>query len=203
VNDPQAFAPDGSALYYRTDEGHEFAYLARINLETGEREPVIRPDWDVWYAYFSRPGNYLILGINEDARTRIRAYEYPSMQETDLPDAGVLDITSVGMSADESQLAFYASTPRTPRNLYVANVAGEQGSGPKRLTDTLNPEIDPEHLVTAESVRFASYDEVEIPGILYRPHSASADTPVPALVWVHGGPGGQSRIVRQDLLQAG
>jgi dipeptidyl aminopeptidase/acylaminoacyl peptidase len=175
VNDPQAFAPDGSALYYRTDEGHEFAYLARINLETGEREPVIRPDWDVWYAYFSRPGNYLILGINEDARTRIRAYEYPSMQETDLPDAGVLDITSVGMSADESQLAFYASTPRTPRNLYVANVAGEQGSGPKRLTDTLNPEIDPEHLVTAESVRFASYDEVEIPGILYRPHSASAD----------------------------
>ncbi len=201
VNDPQAFAPDGSALYIRTDEGHEFAYLARINLETGEREPVIRPDWDVRYAYFSRLGNFLIVGINEDARTRIRAYEYPSLREIDLPDAGVLDITSVGISADESRLAFYASTPRTPRNLYVASVEGERGSGPKRLTDTLNPEIDPEHLVTAEPVRFASYDDVEIPGILYRPHSASADTPVPALVWVHGGPGGQSRIGYSNLIQ--
>jgi dipeptidyl aminopeptidase/acylaminoacyl peptidase len=201
VNDPQAFSPDASALYMRTDEGSEFAYLARIDLETGERESVVETDWDVWYAYFSRPGNYLILGINENARTRIRAYEYPSLQEIDLPDAGVLDITSVGMSDDESRLAFYASTPRTPRNLYVASVEGEQGSQPKRLTDTLNPEIDPEHLVTAEPVRFASYDGVEIPGILYRPHSASADTPVPALVWVHGGPGGQSRIGYSNLIQ--
>ncbi|MEJ2311325.1 MAG: S9 family peptidase [Gemmatimonadales bacterium] len=201
VNDPQAFSPDGSALYFRTDEGHEFAYLARIDLETGEREPVVRPDWDIWYAYFSRPGNYLIVGVNEDARTRIRAYEYPSMHEIDLPDAGDLDITSVAMSADEGLLAFYASTPRTPRNLYVASVEGEQGSEPKRLTDTLNPEIDPEHLVSAESVRFASYDGVEIPGILYKPHSASTEAPVPALVWVHGGPGGQSRIGYSNLIQ--
>jgi dipeptidyl aminopeptidase/acylaminoacyl peptidase len=201
VNDPQAFAPDGSALYLRTDEGHEFAYLARIDLQTGEREAVLQPDWDVRYAYFSRPGNYLIVGINEDARTRIRAYEYPSLHEIDLPNAGDLDITSVGMSADESRIAFYASTARTPRNLYVASMEGEQSRGPRRLTDTLNPEIDPEHLVSAESVRFASYDDVEIPGILYRPHSASTDTPVPALVWVHGGPGGQSRIGYSNLIQ--
>ena len=32
-----------------------------------------------------------------------------------------------------------------------------------------------------------------MPGILYRPREASASNPVPALVWVHGGPGGQSR----------
>jgi dipeptidyl aminopeptidase/acylaminoacyl peptidase len=201
VYDPEAFAPDGSALYFRTDEGSEFAYLARIDLDTGEREAVIQPDWDVWYAYFSRPGNYLIAGINEDARTRIRAYEYPSMREIALPEAGALDITSVGMSDDESQLAFYASTPKTPRNLYVATLEGERASEPKRLTDTLNPDIDPEHLVNAESVRFASYDGVEIPGILYKPHLASAETPVPALVWVHGGPGGQSRIGYSHLIQ--
>ena len=34
---------------------------------------------------------------------------------------------------------------------------------------------------------------MDIPAVLYRPKSASADKPVPALVWVHGGPGGQSR----------
>jgi dipeptidyl aminopeptidase/acylaminoacyl peptidase len=45
----------------------------------------------------------------------------------------------------------------------------------------------------ARSVRFTSYDGLEVPGILYRPREASAESPVPAIVWVHGGPGGQSR----------
>ena len=81
ANGAQAFSPDGTGLYITTDEGGEFAYLARIDLESGEREPVLQPGWDVRYAYFSKPGNYLVVGINEDARTRIRMFEYPSMEE--------------------------------------------------------------------------------------------------------------------------
>jgi dipeptidyl aminopeptidase/acylaminoacyl peptidase len=42
-------------------------------------------------------------------------------------------------------------------------------------------------------VRFPSFDGLEIPAIYYRPHQASLENPAPALVWVHGGPGGQSR----------
>src|SRR5690606_27916774 len=76
-----------------------------------------------------------------------------------------------------------------------------EGGEPKRLTNTLNPEIDSEDLVDAEVIRFASYDGLEIPGILYRPHQASTDDPVPALVWVHGGPGGQSRVGYSPLIQ--
>ena len=194
----QAVSPDGTGLYITTDEGGEFAYLARIDLESGEREPVLQPGWDVRYAYFSKPGNYLVVGINEDARTRIRMFEYPSMEEMSLPDLAGLDITTVYMSRDETRLAFYASTPRTPSNLYVAGLGEDQ---PERLTDTLNPEIDPEHLVEPEQVSFTSYDGVEIPGILYRPHGASPDNPAPGLVWVHGGPGGQSRVGYFSLIQ--
>jgi dipeptidyl aminopeptidase/acylaminoacyl peptidase len=36
---------------------------------------------------------------------------------------------------------------------------------------------------------------------LYKPHQASADNKVPALVLVHGGPGGQSRIGYRALIQ--
>ena len=42
-------------------------------------------------------------------------------------------------------------------------------------------------------IRYRSFDELEIPAILYQPHGANAAAPVPALVMVHGGPGGQSR----------
>ncbi|PHO01612.1 S9 family peptidase, partial [Rhodobacteraceae bacterium 4F10] len=60
-------------------------------------------------------------------------------------------------------------------------------------TDVLNKEINPEDLVKAKVIRYPSFDGVTIPAIYYLPHQASEDTKVPALVWVHGGPGGQSR----------
>ena len=95
-------------------------------------------------------------------------------------------------------MAFNASTSRTPPDLYIYDFSAE---APRRLTRSLSPEIDVLDLVEAEVVRFASHDGLEIPGLLYKPHAASADNKVPALVWVHGGPGGQSRIEYNALLQ--
>jgi dipeptidyl aminopeptidase/acylaminoacyl peptidase len=50
-------------------------------------------------------------------------------------------------------------------------------------------------------VRFASFDGRQVPGILYKPHGAGPESKVPALLWVHGGPGGQSRIGYSGLIQ--
>ncbi len=194
----QDFGPDGS-LYLTSDEGAEFTYLARMDLESGEKEIVLQPEWDVWYAYFSENDSYMVVGINEDARTRIRMYRVPDMTQVELPAMGAIDITSVRISDDETMMAFYASSSTSPGNLYVHELGGM--GAPRKLTSSLNPDIDPNHLVEAEVVRFASYDGVEIPGVLYRPHQASPDTPAPALVWVHGGPGGQSRVGYSGLIQ--
>jgi dipeptidyl aminopeptidase/acylaminoacyl peptidase len=62
-----------------------------------------------------------------------------------------------------------------------------------RLTDSLSKDIDPEDLVDSRVVRFKSFDGMVVPSIFYAPHQAGATTKVPALVWVHGGPGGQTR----------
>ena len=71
----------------------------------------------------------------------------------------------------------------------------------KQLTNTLNPEINQEDLVNAEVVRFKSFDGLEIPSIFYKPKNASETNKAPALVWVHGGPGGQSRVGYRPLIQ--
>ncbi|MEX0272754.1 MAG: alpha/beta hydrolase family protein, partial [Flavobacteriaceae bacterium] len=42
---------------------------------------------------------------------------------------------------------------------------------------------------------------LKIPAIYYRPHQASPENKVPDLVWVHGGPGGQSRQNFSPLIQ--
>jgi dipeptidyl aminopeptidase/acylaminoacyl peptidase len=48
-------------------------------------------------------------------------------------------------------------------------------------------------LVDGEVVRYKSFDGLDIPAILFKPKGASADAKVPAVVDVHGGPGGQNR----------
>jgi dipeptidyl aminopeptidase/acylaminoacyl peptidase len=195
-NSPAAFTPDSRALLFTTDEGQEFAYLARHDLATGDKSVVLKTDWDVWGANYSRNGRYLTVSINNDARTELRVFEAATMQRVPLP-AMSGNITGVLFSRDESRIAFYVNDSRTPSDLFAARIGGE----PTRLTRSLSRKIDPAHLVDAQVVRFDSYDGLTIPGILYRPHGVDASNRAPALVMVHGGPGGQARIGYSALIQ--
>jgi len=195
---PQTFSPDGKSLYFTTDKDSEFQYLARYDLDTGTPEKVLEEDWDILYCYFSKQGTYMIVGINNDARTELRVYEADSMKRLELPKLPDAEIRNATLSRDESRMTFYASSSRMPRDLFYYDMSG---GTPRKLTRSLNPKIDPDHLVDGEVVRFDSFDGVEIPGILYKPHQASPENKVPALVWVHGGPGGQARIRYSGLLQ--
>ncbi len=196
------FDPASETLLYVTDRGDEFRYLVAYDLASGEAAELVHPAWDVLGADYSDSGDYLSVWINNDARTEIRVYRTDSMERVDLPDLPEAEISGVEFSPDEDRIAFYASTPRSPRNLYVSDFGSDpQSAEVRQLSDTLNPTIDPEHLVAPEIVRFASYDGVEIPGLLYKPHEASPENEVPALVWIHGGPGGQSRVGYREGLQ--
>ncbi|MDH3732662.1 MAG: S9 family peptidase [Gemmatimonadota bacterium] len=193
-----SFTPDNSGLYVTTNEGSEFSRLALMDLEGGETETLLETDWDVMFASFSKNDRYMVVGVNEDGRNAIRMFEMPDMTEIELPDMGGLNVNSVRVSDDETMLAMYAASSRTPGNLYVYELGGP---APLQLTSSLNRAIDDRNLVDGEVARFASYDGLDVPGILYKPHQASPSTPVPAMVWVHGGPGGQSRIGYNGLIQ--
>ena len=195
---PTDFSPRDGKLYYLTDEDSEFTYLNRYVIEGQDHETVLEADWDVNYAYFSQSGRYLIVGINNDARTELRIYDPATMTQIELPSLPDASVTDVGFSRDETVMGFYAGSSRMPNDLFVYRMSGGE---PRQLTRSLNPAVDADALVDGEVVRFASYDGVEIPGILYKPHDASDINKVPALVWVHGGPGGQSRIGHNRQIQ--
>jgi dipeptidyl aminopeptidase/acylaminoacyl peptidase len=201
-NKPAEFTRDGRALYYFTDEGGEFARLARHDLADGTTATVFEADLDVVSAAESRTGRYLIARVNRDSRYEVRLFDLSetppgaALAAVPLPPVDG-EITWIGMSRDEGSLVFHVSGGREPRDVYVQQL----GESPRRLTRSLNPAIDPSDLVEGDVVRFASYDGVEIPGILYRPHGATLERGSPALVWVHGGPGGQSRVGYDGLIQ--
>jgi len=197
-HDVEAFSPDGKSLYLTTNEGAEFFYLVKLDLENGTRTVVEKPDWDVSGASFSKSGKYLVVTVNRDARTEIKVMDTASGKRVQLPKLPDGDLTTLRIARDDSRIAFYLNGSRQPSNLFVCDLKGGEA---KQLTENLSPRIDPKWLVDAEVARFRSYDGVEIPGILYKPHQASASAKTPALVWVHGGPGGQTRINYSGLIQ--
>ena len=187
---PQTFSPDSKNLYYLTDEDSEFTYLKRYDIEAGQKDTVEQYDWDIWYTYFSRNGKYRVVGINEDARTVIKVYDTSTNQPLKLPELPGGNISSVNISKSEKIMAFYFNGSRSPNNLLVYNFDSGVYA---QLTDTMNPEIEPEDLVEAEVVHYKSFDGLDIPGVYYKPHNINPREKVPALIMVHGGPGGQAR----------
>ncbi len=195
---PVAFSVDSKSLYYLTDEGSEFTYLKRYDIESGNKVDVEKANWDIMYAYLSHSGKFRVVGINSNAKTEIKIYDMSSGREVVLPVLPDADITSINISKSERLMTFYVNGSRSPNNMYIYDF--EMGQYQK-LTESLNPEINAEDLVDVQVVRYASFDGVEIPSLLYKPHQIGPEEKSPALVWVHGGPGGQSRIGYNATIQ--
>ncbi len=198
ANGAETFDINSKYLYYLTDAGSEFRYVARYDLATGKSDVVEKTPWDVSYTYFSENGKYRVTAINEDARTKIKIYETATGKLVSLPQLPNADITGVNISPSEKLMAFYLNGDRSPSNLYVYDFATKKAT---KLSDSLNPEINPTDLVDSQVIRYKSFDGVEVPSILYKPKAASATNKVPALVLVHGGPGGQTRVGYSALTQ--
>jgi dipeptidyl aminopeptidase/acylaminoacyl peptidase len=188
--DTAEFDVDSRWLYYLSDDGEEFMRVQRYELATGKHEEVEHASWDIMFTYFSHDGKYRVTGINEDGRTVIKVVEHSTGKPVALPKLPEGDITGVRISRSEKLMAFYVNSDRSPGDLHVYDFNTRRV---KRLTHTLSKKIDSLDLVDSQVVRFKSFDGLEIPNVLYKPHQATAQSKAPALVWVHGGPGGQTR----------
>ncbi len=190
--DAETFDPQSKKLFFASDEGGEFKRIRTFDLSTGTMSDHEKANWDIAYTYFSRDGRYRVTGVNEDGSTVIRVVEVGkdgSEKLVTLPKLPSGEIRGVTFSKNSARMAFYVNGDRSPSNLFVYDFASESV---KQLTETLSKEISSNDLVEAEVVRFKSFDGVVIPSIYYKPHGASPSNKVPAIIYVHGGPGGQT-----------
>ncbi|MFN2442039.1 MAG: alpha/beta fold hydrolase [Thermoanaerobaculia bacterium] len=196
--DVHGFTPDGRSLIYGTNETSEFSEARAYAIATGEKRPLIRADWDVMFVAHSPTGRYRVHALNEDGSTALTIADTTTGRPLTLHGVPEGNLGTVRFSRDESMIAFTVSSDTSPSDIFVADLASGRA---RRLTTALNPAIDEDQLVEATVARFPSYDGLEIPGILYRPREASAANPVPGVVLVHGGPGGQSRRGYSAMVQ--
>lgn len=184
------FTPDSKKLVYGTDEFGEYTQVWTHDLATGEKKELLKDAWDVSFVTYSTSGRYQVSGVNADARTVLTILDQTSGKPVVIKGIPAGDIGGVRFNRDETQIAFTVASDTSPADVFVAELATGEA---KRLTTNLNPDIDETMLVDGQVVRYKSFDGLDIPAILFKPKTASADAPVPAVVDVHGGPGGQNR----------
>ena len=192
------FSVDNKSFFYITDVGKEFAYLMEYNIGSGDSSVLFETNWDVMYSYLSKSEKYRVIGINEDGKNILKVYNEFANKEIKFPSFEDGDIIGLEFSETENKLRLSVGSSKMPNNLYVYDL---NDKSLVKLTNSLNQNIDSKNLVNAKVVRYKSFDGLEIPAIFYKPLQGSKNNKVPALVWVHGGPGGQSRMNFNPLIQ--
>jgi dipeptidyl aminopeptidase/acylaminoacyl peptidase len=186
-----AFEKNDSILYYITNDGNEFSYLVKYNINSGSSEKVYGTTWDVVNMSLSENEKYHTIFINEDGKNKVLLFDHATGKAVDFTEIKDGDIKNVSISPTEKNMMLSVGSSRSPNNLYTYNF---ETKALKQLTQTLNKEVNVNDMVSAEVIRFKSFDGKEIPAIYYKPLTASKDNKVPAILSIHGGPGGQSRI---------
>ena len=185
----ETFSP-GRARF-RQQPGQRVPEDLCYDLKTGERKPTVEDRWDVLSIGFSWQGRYRVVSVNADARTVTTVTDLKSGQRIALPK-----LTRPGRRQR------YLCPQREPAGL----LRGRRRVAPRpvRLRPAERPTPQAHHQSPAQ-------DQGGIPGQLggralpqlrwpedsgppYKPHGASPEHKAPALVWVHGGPGGQCRV---------
>ena len=184
------FDPESKKLLFKSNAGGEFTSIRSYHLATGAVAEDEKAAWDLMGAWYSRNGQYRLSSVNQDGSTVLRIVDAKTGKPLPLPKLPGGEMRGAVFSDSGKLLAFYINGDRSPNNLYVYDLKTKKAN---KLTESLNKEINPDDLVEAEVVRFKSFDGTVIPSIYYKPKGASLTSKVPAVVFVHGGPGGQTR----------
>jgi len=205
VNIPLRFSPDGRTLLLLHDGEHPFRALERVETATGPvkelvSKELVREDWDLLDAAYSPDGKRVALIAGGDSRSSLQLYDTATWKPVPLPGLPATgEVSAVAFSRDGRSLAFVASASDSPPAVWLYDLA--KPGAPRRLSG--NADDAGGGWVAGEVRRFkASFDQQEIPGILYKPRAASPEHPVPAVVWVHDGPSGQATLAFDPLIQA-
>jgi dipeptidyl aminopeptidase/acylaminoacyl peptidase len=179
---PAGWLADGRILEI-TDQGSDHLWLAALDPASGRRGTVDHPAWDVELAASSLDGRVQIWSVNEDGYSRLR-------WRRDGGNAGEHELRGVCedlvLSADGSRAAFARISSTEPWQVWTLDIA----TGEARVALTTTFGVPGAELVEPELIRIHAADG-DIPCFVYRPRDARG--PVPAVLYPHGGPEGQSR----------
>ena len=187
------FAPDGRGVYVVSDEDGEFAQLHYIDTVTHEsRKLTAHIPWDIESFDASSDGRYLAYVANADGVSRLTVVDNTQKRETTPPGIPDGHIYEVRFDRSGHRLAFTAETAQTPRDVYVYDL---QSNALERWTHSESGPVDTRTFVSAERIRYPTWDRVDgqprlLSAYVYQPRTSG---PHPVIIDIHGGPEAQYR----------
>src|SRR5207344_2728677 len=100
----QAIEKNDSIMYYTTNDGNEFSYLVKYNINTGKADKFYEDKWDVNGMGLSENEKYHTIFINDDGKNKVLLFDHASNQPVSFPEIKDADIQSVFISPSEKKL---------------------------------------------------------------------------------------------------
>ncbi|MGB0090422.1 MAG: S9 family peptidase [Planifilum fulgidum] len=168
-------------LYFVTDYGEEYAYVAGFDLEKREFAPVVTFEREEarhlkWHA----PSRTLYISTVKGVSDRL--YAFRPDDRTLVPVSLPVDIVDQLHVAESGTLYLLGRGATVPPNLFRKR----PGGGWEALTDNRVMGVSREAMVEPEVVTYPSFDGLKIEALLFRAKPERANGY--AIFWPHGGP---------------
>ena len=188
LSDP-AFSPDGRTLVYLQEtlgdwDGAPRQNLRLLDLDTDESRDLLPPDSPLWPSspLFSPDGDFLYFLADEAGHAPVFRLELGTGSVVRLTASGAY--TDLIVSPDGAALYALRSSVDTPPTLVRIDPDRED----QRVATLLGPQAEVRVPGTLAEVTATAEDGTPLRAWLALPAGASADAPVPLLLWIHGGP---------------
>jgi dipeptidyl aminopeptidase/acylaminoacyl peptidase len=197
-NEWLAWAPDGSALYFSSNNDREFLAIARYDMADGTLSWVVTEDLFDLTGWLSPDGSMLLVERNDDGASTLSLHDARTGSELiNLPLPATGCITDARLPAprwapNSASVVLSVSGATLPGDVLLASDISATSVGVCQLTNSARalgrPAAEP------EQHRVPGAGGHSVPCLVYRP-AADGDGALAgsAVVVVHGGPEGQAR----------
>lgn len=200
-----SFSKDNGKVYIVSNNKNDFYRFLEYNISSGKTETVNIPflnqyqNWDVSSVVFSADRSKAVFIINADGYDKLVMYDLLNSTEIEVPASiESSSITATRFSNGSDKMILGINSAANPSVLYEWIFSS---NSVQQVTYPTLAGIDPASFVEPELMRYKSFDGLEIPAFIYIPKNIEPGTKVPCIIFIHGGPEGQSTYGFAGLYQ--
>ncbi len=186
-------SPDGKTILLTSNAGNGYQNAGLLDVATKKITWLTHDKWEVNSGNFSRDGKRVTWMTNVDGNQDIYVYDLASRQAKPLPLAkGINSLAGAetAFSHDGTRLLYRHEGATEPNDLWTYDFAAQN---PSQITHSLVGGVRSEDMVEPFLVHYPSKDgKWQISAFAYVPYNAEKNGKNAAIVFIHGGPTGQT-----------
>jgi dipeptidyl aminopeptidase/acylaminoacyl peptidase len=199
LNHSVSFSPDGTTLYYSSNNDREFTGIVRRDIASGQKDWLIAEDGFDLAGWLSPDGSTLLVERNNNGASELALHDPATgmrLRDLQLPATGCgIFWRAPAWAPDSSAAGLAFSGDEVPLDVLVCPGRVASTSEQPRLLTRSALGFGGERPVRPEQHRVPAPDGESIPCLVYRPAAGTESDQVAgsAVLVVHGGPEGQAR----------